>query len=394
MNIEIPIQALALLFQFSPEFDERTFFQILADNVGERNAHLAVNGFQLLTGIDHKGWMSRTITSFKSMFYLNISISSWAMISQIEHSSLLELFTIKPRVLFVSPFTYAYDILRETQKNDGCYIPAGATNESGQIYVGREKPGIFSGRERSDIHYSFATVCFNCCVNKRKREIGCIHMKRPYYTGVQNMYYSTIPQSIAKSLLQNFAKEYAYLLLASMITNQPIVANLHNSFLALRQEQLLRKVRGGKPYPVLAEWKMPILPGKFLEMFPGFQKFFKVLNLPSSGNAQKESVAIPHSFLSQSSKSPSRKEAMIGGAMSLFISAQFEKTELNKRYSPSTLVFRRVCSGLAADKLKSFSTENQKEFCTQILRYLQLVYQSEMNDLLIKIYLEILVHLK
>jgi hypothetical protein len=119
-----------------------------------------------------------------------------------------------------------------------------------------------------------------------------------------------------------------------------------------------------------------------------------VLNLPSSGNAQKESVAIPHSFLSQSSKSPSRKEAMIGGAMSLFISAQFEKTELNKRYSPSTLVFRRVCSGLAADKLKSFSTENQKEFCTQILRYLQLVYQSEMNDLLIKIYLEILVHLK
>lgn len=388
MDIQRLIQVLAHLCQFFQEFDERTFFRILADTVGERNAHLAVKGFNLLTNFDHKGWMSRNIMSFKWMFYINIKLSSWAMISQIELSSFLEIIKFETGFPFVSPLTCAHNILMETKK-DGCYIPAGATDESGQIFVGREKPGSLP--EKSEINYFFATACFDCCVNKSKRENGCRHMSRPYYKGIQSQYYFTIPKSIEKIIFQHFSKEYAYLLLASMITKQPMVANLHNSFLALRQERLLRKVRGGKSYPVLAEWKMPILPGKFLEIFPGFQKFFKVLDLPSSGNAQKESVAIPHSFLIQSSKSPSRKEVMIGGAMSLFISAQLEKPEVNKRYSSSTLIFRRVCSGLAADKLKSVSTENQKEFCIQILRHLQLFFESK---ILIEIYQEILVHLK
>lgn len=386
------IEVFMLLMHFSPEFDGRNFFQILVDKIGEENARLYEQAFELLTGINHKSWLFQNLMSFSSMFNAKIDISSWLSISQIEgRCGLGEI--IGPYFTHVQhPLTNAYRIFLET-KIYPCCIPAGSSTKCGNTYFGRVIPINMTGLPC--IEYFFATTCLQCKYNKDKLENGCKHMRRENLRDTENDIYLTIPKSISRSLFQLFAYQYVQLLLSSMMRNQPFLSDLHNAFIAFRQYQLLRKILGGRPFPAFKEWTMPILPGIFLEMFPRLQQFFKRLELSSTGNKEKkESILILNAIFNQTSKGPNRKKAMIISAMSLLISKRLGIPELNKNNYITSLVFKRVCSGIAAKNSRSFSGENQKEFCTEILRVLESFSRSEMNDLLIRIFQEIFVSIQ
>lgn len=392
MNFQNLIEVCMLLMHFSPEFDARIFFQILVDEIGEKNARLYEQAFELLTGTNHKSWLSQNLMRFSSMFYANISIFSWMMISQIEgRYGLGEI--IGPHFAHgCSPLTISYEIFLKTFKYP-CCIPAGSSTkcESENIYFGRYIPINMTGLPC--IEYFFATTCLQCKNNEDKRRNGCKHVRRGDLRYIQDRIYLMIPKSIRRSLFQLFAYQYAQLLLSSMIRNQPFLSDLHNAFIAFRQIQLLRKIHGRRPFPAFKKWTMPILPGIFLEMFPRLQKFFKRLELSSTGNKQNESILILNDILNQTSKGPDRKKAMISGAMSLLISKRLGIPEFEISNYITSLIFKRVCSGIAAKNSESFSSENQKEFCTEILRVLESFSNSEMNDLLIQIFQKISVNI-
>jgi hypothetical protein len=385
------IEVCMLLMHFSPEFDGRNFFQILVDKIGEENARLYERAFELLTGTNHKSWLSQNLMSFSSMFNAKIDISSWLSISQIKgRCGLGEI--IGPHFAHgCSPLTISYEIFLKTFKYP-CCIPAGSSTNCENTYFGKDIPNNMTGLPC--IEYFFATTCLQCKYNKDKRNNGCKHVRRGDLRYIQDKIYLTIPKSISRSLFQLFAYQYVQLLLSSMMRNQPFLSDLHNAFIAFRQYQLLRKILGGRPFPAFKEWTMPILPGIFLEMFPRLQQFFKRLELSSTGNKQDESILILNAIFNQTSKGPNRKKAMIISAMSLLISKRLGIPELNKINHITSLVFKRVCSGIAAQNLGSFSGENQKEFCTEILIVLESFSQSEMNNLLIRIFQKISVNIQ
>jgi hypothetical protein len=390
MNFQKLIEEVCmLLMHFSPEFDVRNFFQILVDEIGEENARLYEQAFQLLTGIDHQNWLFQNLMSFSSMFYANISISSWLSISQIDEKyGFGEI--IGPHFAHGNhPLTNSYNIFLKTFEYP-CCIPAGSRTKCENTYFGRDIPINMTGLPC--IEYFFATTCLQCKNNKDKRRNGCKHVRRGDLRYIQDRIYLMIPKSIRRSLFQLFAYQYAQLLLSSMIRNQPFLSDLHNAFIAFRQIQLLRKIHGRRPFPAFKKWTMPILPGIFLEMFPRLQKFFKRLELSSTGNKQNESILILNDILNQTSR-PDRKKAMISGAMSLLISKRLGIPEFEISNYITSLVFKRVCSGIAAKNSESFSSENQKEFCTEILRVLESFNNSEMNDLLIRIFQKISVNI-